>query len=277
MNKNHLEFSDLITEVIDIRRHLHMYPELSGEEYETSKFIKNTLDSMGIESEYAANTGVIGLIFNDASYPTIAIRAEIDGLPITEETNLSYKSKNLGLMHGCSHDGIIVFHYTNSMPLGMEIQKNISTATIGRISIEIKGKSSHWGEREKGIDSISVSAKVISAIDEINNTYSSELPFVIGIGMIHGGVKNNIMANLVEKGLTVGRKIFGDSCIKGTRPYLAGDNASYYFERVEGLRIVFFAQKKEEENYPLHNPKFDFDESIFSYAIETLYKLISSF
>ena len=63
---------------------------------------------------------------------------------------------------------MVIFHYANSEPIGMEIQKSVSTATLGRVGIEIIGKSSHWGEPEKGINAISVSAKVIDAIDKIN-------------------------------------------------------------------------------------------------------------
>lgn len=383
MDKDDPEIATVTSDVIKTRRYLHRYPELSGQEYKTSKYIKDMLDSIGVPSEIVGATGVIGTISVDKSYPTIAVRAEIDALPITEQTGADYQSRNRGVMHACGHDGIaatalglakllnrhkeelkcnvrllfepaeeigqgakalieakalenpkvdkiIVFHYTNSQPIGMEIQSGISTAMIGKILITIKGKSSHWGERENGIDAISVSAKVISAIDNINDNHPSSSPFVIGIGMIRGGVRNNIMADSVEMegtvrafqadefhaiyyrlksemkqietethaevtvsllsqipaicnspdlvkiGLNAGREIFGEQCVLGKLPYLAGDNAAYYFQLTRGLRIVFFAKRQGKENYPLHNPKFDFDEDIFPYAISTLYNLIIS-
>ena len=76
--------------------------------------------------------------------------------------------------------------------------------------------------------------------------------------------------------MNAGKEIFGDQCVLGSQPYLAGDSAAYYFQLVKGLRIVFFAKKHGDDNYPLHNPKFNFDEDIFPYAIATLYNLIIS-
>jgi Metal-dependent amidase/aminoacylase/carboxypeptidase len=69
---------------------------------------------------------------------------------------------------------------------------------------------------------------------------------------------------LVSIGEKVGKEVFKEQFILGKRPYLAGDNAAYYFEKVPGVRIVFFAEKENEINYPLHNSRFDFNEEIFS-------------
>ena len=92
-------------EFIDIRHHLHANPELSYEEYETSKFVQQKLASYHIPFTIKATTGVVGLIEgkNPAS-KIIALRADMDALPITEENNVEYKSKNIGVMHACGHD-----------------------------------------------------------------------------------------------------------------------------------------------------------------------------
>lgn len=82
--------------------------------------------------------------------------------------------------------------------------------------------------------------------------------------------------HLVKVGQKVGEEVFNKQFTLGERPYLAGDNAAYYFEKVPGIRIVFFAEKENEINYPLHNSKFDFNEEIFPYAINTIYKIILS-
>lgn len=369
-------------EVIEIRRHLHMYPELSGKEYQTSRYIKTTLESIGISSEIIGETGVVANLFINEAYPTVGIRAEIDALPIHEESNKNYCSKIEGVMHACSHDGItatviglaklllsykqwlrcnikfifepaeeigigakklieegvlenpkvdkiIIFHYVNNQPSGMVIQRNVSTAIVGKITILIKGKSCHWGDRESGIDAIAISADVISTINKINKNYLTKMPFTIGIGKINGGIAGNIMASslelqgtlrafeedtffdlykhlknalneiasnnkteievsllshipsiinnpqLVILGDKVGRDIFGDKCYVSDDLYLAGDNAAYYFQKADGLRIVFFAERESEINHPLHSPKFDFDEEIFPLAISTLFNIIS--
>jgi amidohydrolase len=92
-------------EFIGIRHHLHANPELSYQEFETSKFIQQQLASFGIPFEIKASTGVVGLIKakNPASR-VIALRADIDALPIKEANEVDYKSKNEGVMHACGHD-----------------------------------------------------------------------------------------------------------------------------------------------------------------------------
>jgi amidohydrolase len=93
------------SEFIDIRRHLHAHPELSYQEFETSKFIRHKLKEYAIPFEVMAQTGVVGLIEGkNPNKKIIALRADMDALPITEENNVSYKSKNQGVMHACGHD-----------------------------------------------------------------------------------------------------------------------------------------------------------------------------
>ena len=375
--------NDIVKEVIKIRRYLHKYPEISEKEYNTCKYIRNYLNNIGIKNNVVGETGAVGTLIKDEDFPTVAIRAEIDALPINEENTFEYKSKNNGVMHACSHDGItavvlglakllsenkdklncnvkfifepaeevgkgakklieekvlenpkvdnmIIFHFANSDTIGMEIQKDISTATIGRVSINILGKSSHWGDAKEGIDAISISGKVLNIIDKMNNSLKDKGPFILGIGMINGGVKNNIMAdsvrlegtlravgddkfnylldyleekmkilseesdakievnlesklpsvvndyNLVQIGRKIGEDIFKERFVLGEKVYLAGDNAAYYFQKTPGIRMVFFAKKENEINYPLHNSKFDFNEDIFYYALSTIYQMVLS-
>ena len=375
--------NDLVKEVIKIRRYLHKYPEISEKEYNTCKYIRNYLNNIGIKNNVVGETGAVGTLIKDEDFPTVAIRAEIDALPINEENTFEYKSKNNCVMHACGHDGItavvlglakllsenkdklncnvkfifepaeevgkgakklieekvledpkvdnmIIFHFANSDTIGMEIQKDISTATIGRVSINILGKSSHWGDAKEGIDAISISGKVLNIIDKMNNSLKDKGPFILGIGMINGGVKNNIMAdsvrlegtlravgddkfnylldyleekmkilseesgakievnlesklpsvvndyNLVQIGRKIGEDIFKERFVLGEKVYLAGDNAAYYFQKTPGIRMVFFAKKENEINYPLHNSKFDFNEDIFYYALSTIYQMVLS-
>ena len=375
--------NELVKEVIKIRRYLHKYPEISEKEYNTCKYIRNYLNNIGINNKVIGKTGAVGTLIKDKDLPTVAIRAEIDALPINEENTFEYKSKNNGVMHACGHDGItavvlglakllsenkdklscnvkfifepaeevgkgakklieekvlenpkvdnmIIFHFANSDTIGMEIQKDISTATIGRVSINILGKSSHWGDAKEGIDAISISGKVLNIIDKMNNSLKDKGPFILGIGMINGGVKNNIMAdsvrlegtlravgddkfnylldyleekmkilseesdakievnlesklpsvvndyNLVQIGRKIGEDIFKERFVLGEKVYLAGDNAAYYFQKTPGIRMVFFAKKENEINYPLHNSKFDFNEDIFYYALSTIYQMVLS-
>ena len=92
-------------EFIEVRHHLHAHPELSYKEFETSKFIQKKLLEFGIEYNVLATTGVVGLIKGrDPEKRIIALRADMDALPIIEENNVEYKSQNAGVMHACGHD-----------------------------------------------------------------------------------------------------------------------------------------------------------------------------
>jgi amidohydrolase len=92
-------------EFIEVRQHLHAHPELSYKEFETSKFVQGKLSNWGIPFEIKATTGVVGLIKGkNPDKRVIALRADMDALPIKEENNVPYKSKNEGVMHACGHD-----------------------------------------------------------------------------------------------------------------------------------------------------------------------------
>lgn len=97
-------FSDDIEEAIRFRRVLHKNPELSGEEYQTALRIKEQLDAEGIYYEQVLETGMLAIIDGAHAGATVALRADIDALPITEDTGLSFKSETDGVMHACGHD-----------------------------------------------------------------------------------------------------------------------------------------------------------------------------
>ena len=92
-------------EFIAVRRHLHAHPELSYQEFQTAEYVKQQLGKLGIPHRTMAQTGVIGLIEGkNAGKRIIALRADMDALPIKEENNIEYRSKNEGIMHACGHD-----------------------------------------------------------------------------------------------------------------------------------------------------------------------------
>ena len=98
--------SNAMPELIAIRHDLHAHPELGLEETRTSAFIARHLESLGYEvTTGLAQTGIVGTLRNGTSGRSIGIRADIDALPILEETGLDYASKTSGLMHACGHDG----------------------------------------------------------------------------------------------------------------------------------------------------------------------------
>ena len=96
---------ELKADIIDVRRHLHQFPCLSFEEYETAGFIYALLDSWDIEHEFLTETGIVATIKGiNPEKKTIALRADIDALPIQERNECQYKSTVDGVMHACGHD-----------------------------------------------------------------------------------------------------------------------------------------------------------------------------
>ena len=90
---------------ISVRHHLHANPELSYKEFETSKFVQQKLNEFKIPFEIKATTGVVGLIKGkNPAKKIVALRADMDALPIKEENDVDYKSKHDGIMHACGHD-----------------------------------------------------------------------------------------------------------------------------------------------------------------------------
>ena len=100
MNLTYLE-----GKVIDYRRYFHQHPELSNEEHETRKFIMNELESLGYNCISYSGRDIVIEISGEKSGKTAIIRADMDALPVTEDTGLSFSSKNDGIMHACGHDG----------------------------------------------------------------------------------------------------------------------------------------------------------------------------
>lgn len=105
MTKTTLNNEALIKEILEFRRDLHLNPELSGEEYETSKKIQQKLTEHGIPFKTGyAKTGVLGIIKGAKPGKTVALRADIDALPIQEQSGVEYASTVDGKMHACGHD-----------------------------------------------------------------------------------------------------------------------------------------------------------------------------
>jgi amidohydrolase len=96
---------NLFNEVVGNRRHIHTHPELSFHEVETSAFVAKKLDELGIGWERMADNGLVALITGEKpSDKVVALRADMDALPITEANDVPYKSQNVGVMHACGHD-----------------------------------------------------------------------------------------------------------------------------------------------------------------------------
>ncbi len=117
-----IQITDQLTEqLVSYRRELHENPELSMQEYETTARIKNWLTSYGVTIlDYPIEVGVIAEVQGEQEGPTIAIRADIDALPIEEQADVEFPSKNAGVMHACGHD----FHTSSIIGTAALLQQN---------------------------------------------------------------------------------------------------------------------------------------------------------
>jgi len=102
----HESAQSLSMQVVADRRHLHRHPELGFQEHETASYVAERLRKLGVETKTGiANTGVVGLIRGQAPGGCVLLRADMDALPLTEETGAMYASLCPGVMHACGHDG----------------------------------------------------------------------------------------------------------------------------------------------------------------------------
>lgn len=253
----------------------HMTPELSYKEYETTASIKKILGQLNIQIlDSSLLTGVIALIPGENHDSPIALRADIDALPITEQTNLPYKSRNDGVMHACGHDFhttallgaadilkdkklqrdvYLIFQPAEEAPGGARkvietgllknvkeyfaihtspdhkvgaigIKKGPVMAAVDKFEIIIKGKGTHAGHPDKGVDPVVVSAAVIQSAQTIisRNTDPFE-PGLVSITHIEGGNTWNVIPETVY--------------MEGTVRTLSPDNRQLVKQRLEDIAV----------------------------------------
>ncbi len=101
-----MEVAEVLPDAIAWRRHLHAHPELSFQEHETAAFVRDRLQGLGgLEVRSPTPTSVVATLRGGRPGPTLALRADMDALPITEESGVAFVSESEGVMHACGHDG----------------------------------------------------------------------------------------------------------------------------------------------------------------------------
>jgi amidohydrolase len=246
--------------LIEQRRDFHMHPELSNREERTARVVAERLRALGLEDirTGVARHGVTALLRGAKPGPVVAVRADMDALPIQETIDVPYKSRTPGVKHACGHDvhttvelgvaevlskmrdqiaGTIKFIFQpaeegapvgeeggarlmikegaleNPRPqaiFGLHTEPNLQAGQVGyhvgpamasadRIYITIRGKQSHGAQPHNGVDAIVVAAECITALQTIRSRrIDPQEPLVISIGTIHGGARNNIIADEVK-------------------------------------------------------------------------------
>lgn len=248
---------ELRERLVQLRREIHANPEYGFREFETAQLIATTLRELGARvREGVAKTGVVAELGNGS--PIVAIRADMDALPIAEATGLEFSSRVPNMMHACGHDAhvacalgaamllkdesipgtvrflfqpseeqrdehgqsgavrmieegaldgvssVIALH-TRALPAGsIGITSGPAMAANDTIKIMIQGRAAHGAHPEEGLDAIAIAAQVINAVQQIvSRRVSAVSPAVVSITTIHGGVKENIIADRVELGGTI--------------------------------------------------------------------------
>lgn len=252
------EASKLQLQVVEWRRDFHAHPELSNRETRTGAKVVELLKGFGIETRRAAGYGVIGVLKGSLPGPVVALRADMDALPIQEAVDVPWKSTTPGVMHACGHDahtamllgaakllsshkselrGTIVFlfqpaeegapeHEEGGAPrmiaegalehpkveavYGLHQRPEDPVGTLGWRSgpmmagsdtwhITLHGTMSHGAAPHRGNDAILMAAEAIQALQAIRSRRIDPVkPFVFTVGTIHGGNRQNIIADKVE-------------------------------------------------------------------------------
>jgi amidohydrolase len=116
--------------IIKLRHQLHQNPELSFEEYQTAALIQRELEGFGYEVQVVAKTGLVATLDSGKPGKTVGLRADIDALPLSEQTDLIYKSSNSGKMHACGHDG-----HTATLLLVAKVLQELKDTFVGKIKL----------------------------------------------------------------------------------------------------------------------------------------------
>lgn len=131
---------ELESELIELRRDLHRHPELGLQEHRTGKKVAEYLNKLGLAVTRMNQTGVVGLLQGESPGPTLLLRADMDALPIQEETGLDYQSSVDGVMHACGHDA-----HTAMMMIAAKILTSVKERLAGDIKFVFQPNEENVG------------------------------------------------------------------------------------------------------------------------------------
>lgn len=255
------------SKVIEWRRDIHQHPELGNREFRTAAKVTDHLRSLGIEVRTdVAHTGIVGFLHGNQPGPVVALRADMDALPVTEQVDLPFASKvrttyngqDVGVMHACGHDNHVailmgvaevlarvrrelpgsvkfIFQpaeegapegeeggaelmlkegaFANPRPdvvFGLHVsprefrslnyRSGPALASADRLRIVVKGSQTHAARPWQGVDPIVVASQIVMGLQTITSRQVdvTKTPSIVTIGMIRGGVRNNIIPDEVE-------------------------------------------------------------------------------
>ncbi len=243
-------------ELIRTRRSLHQHPELSYREAWTSKFVADRLEALGVRVRRGVGgNGVVGVLKGQLDGRVVALRADMDALPVTEAADVDFRSKVDGVMHACGHDthmamllgaaemlagareelhGTVKFLFQpaeehggrgGALPMiedgamtdpkvdyvfGLHIDGDRKAGEFGvregpvmaapdSFKIRIEGRGGHGSAPHKTVDPVYIAANVILGLQGVSSRMMDPVrPFVITVGSVHSGTKENIIPDYAE-------------------------------------------------------------------------------
>jgi amidohydrolase len=304
--------------LIDQRRDFHMHPELSNREERTSRVVAERLKAIGFTDirTGVGKYGVVALLKGGKPGPVVAVRADMDALPITEVNDVSYKSQNPGVKHACGHDihttvelGVaeILFAMRDQIPgsikfifqpaeegppegeeggagfmvkegalenprpqaiFGLHVHPLLQVgqlsytpgpmmASADRFVLNIHGKQAHGAHPEQGADAIVIAAEAIQALQTIRSRrFSGTDAFVLTVGMIKGGTRNNIITGEVSMEGTIRtldedvRKRVPSIMNEILKGVTEANNATYDLRFIGPYSVTYNDPKLVEETLP---------------------------
>lgn len=197
------EISTMKEEVVRLRRDLHKHPELGFQEFRTSKIIVEFLESIGIETQVLAQTGVVGLLKGSQPGPTLLLRADMDALPLQELIDKPYKSIYEGVAHGCGHDSHVAM-----LLVAAKILSNYRHELRGNLKFLFQPNEETTNPNGGALEMI---RNGVLENPKVDGAYALHIWSGIDSGKI-GVVSGAIMAGLEEFELTISGKGGHTSC-----------------------------------------------------------------
>ncbi len=315
-------------DMIEWRRHIHENPELSNREFKTAAMVAEHLKALGLQVQTeVAHTGVVGVLKGGKPGPVVALRADMDALPVKERADLpfaskakgEYKGQEVDVMHACGHDthvailmavasvlaevkddlpGTVKFifqpaeegspegedggadmmiregalqnpdaeaifglHINSQTPVGtLKYRSGGMMAAADVFQITVEGKQTHGSTPWNGVDPITAAAQIVQGLQHIisRQVPLTDDPAIITVGIINGGVRNNIIPEEVK--------------IEGTIRTFNKDMQDQIHERIEqtAIKIAESSGAKAKVNIRKQTPVTTNDETLTAAMVPTL-------